>query len=318
MNRLRSAILFVLGAGLAAPPAHAASVDSIEVSSPRPARFVEIRLEHDRNLEALHVERRADGYLVVFLPSGSREFISIHKVRAILDPQGHDRTKDVLDRFQSLDAELPPPPDGAAPDQPWGQPKQPKSNPFRGRPLPERKSFGVVEIGLMQPLTVAKEGKDLQWFALYQLGYMTNVNERIALGPAIQVEAGPEEIRGAAFLRCRRWLSREKSVEFALGGGSRTSSLAREAVRSTSAAVIAQGALNFRDLALLTLQAETYRRDAHATGAPGSPPFEPEIHEQGVLVSIGARGGGEIGEAASIAAVIVGIVGALAFFTSGY
>lgn len=103
-------------------------------------------------------------------------------------------------------------------------PDAPQIGCFRGRPLPDCRSFWIVEMQGSTPLaqtergvtwsggqTVAREAFDhvLEW----NLGHMANLTPTFALGGVVTAGTGSDGPFTGLKLRARRWLTSEVSLE---------------------------------------------------------------------------------------------------------
>ena len=96
---------------------------------------------------------------------------------------------------------------------------------FRGQPLPTCKSFWITEAGYGYALTSPTQwGGEGRHYATWELGWMTNLTERWAVGGTFLAGiAFGEGTRVGVKPRFRRWLNRSTSVELSPGillGGS--------------------------------------------------------------------------------------------------
>lgn len=83
---------------------------------------------------------------------------------------------------------------------------------FRGRPLPACGSFAIVELQGDAPLG-HREWSTLEW----NLGGMTNLTRRYALGGVLTLGTGGTYPITGARLRARRWLSPDVAAEVGTG-----------------------------------------------------------------------------------------------------
>lgn len=290
------------GAGADSTPVAAGPADSTGIAAPDSGSvFYVVLLDKGEALVALHVKRTSRESLRVVLRSGEARFIPVHDVVSIADDKGGDRTREVMEGWDALEAR-----GGYS-----VTPKEP-SRFLRGYPLPERSRYLVMEAGYYYPLSRAKAGRDLTGYGTLQAAYLINLNERYALGPAIQAEYGGSEGRFSAMARGRRWLSRRTSLELALGASIGTGGTADESIRSTSPSLFVQGAFNMSDLMHLTVQAETYSRDYPSWYVTYPGRAYPVETERGVQVLVGGKLGGALGAVGvGASALIYGVLMAL-------
>lgn len=293
--RSRAGSLLVSGwLALAAAPGVALAVDASPV--PKPPEPITIGLEGGEELQVVRVERTNQDNLLAILTTGKRRFIPIHKVRSIRDETGSERSDDVIRRYVKLDL-------GIAMDPE----RRRRSSVLRGFPLPERTRFVVMELGYLHPTSTSKPGTNLTGYGVWQTAFLKNVDERFALGPALQVEVGGDEARFDALVRGRRWLSSDTSVELALGASVGTNRNGSNAVKSTAPALVLQGTVNVRDLILLTAQGESFSRDIPEIADPFGRDPAPARTERGANLSLGVRAGGELGVLGTGVLVLTGV-----------
>ncbi|HSQ60645.1 MAG TPA: hypothetical protein VLT84_09470 [Acidobacteriota bacterium] len=286
---LLASVCFALAAGPVT--AHAAGAPAARPSGD----FIAIVLVGGEELDVVRVERANQDNLLAILASGKRRFVQIQKVVSIRDETGLERIDDVIRRYTKLDLGLAMDPE-----------RRRRSSVLRGFPLPERTRYVVMELGYLHPTSTAKPGTNLMGYGVWQVAYLTNWNEQFALGPALQVEAGGDEVRFDALARGRRWLSPDASVELSLGASLGTNRDGSHSVKSTSPALVLQGAVNVRDLILLTAQAESFSRDLPEIADPFGGDPAPARTERGTTISLGVRGGGELGVLGTGVLVLVG------------
>lgn len=83
---------------------------------------------------------------------------------------------------------------------------------FRGKPLPECRSFWITEMG------VAIGKADFHnTYITWEVGHMVNVSPRFALGGTILTAFDTEDVRVGIKARVRRWLGPRMSVELSPG-----------------------------------------------------------------------------------------------------
>lgn len=266
-----------------------------ESPAPKPPNPIMIVLEGGEELQVVRVERTNQDNLLAILTTGQRRFVPIHRVRSIRDETGSERSDDVIRRYVKLDL-------GLAMDPG----RRRRASLLRGFPLPERTRFVVMELGYLHPTSTAKPGTNLTGYGVWQIAHLKNLNERFALGPALQVEVGGDEVRFDALARGRKWLSSDTSLELALGASVGTNRDGSNAVKSTAPAAVIQGTVNVRDLILLTAQGESFSREIPELADPfGGDPAAART-ERGANVSLGVRGGGELGVLGTGVLVLIG------------
>lgn len=255
---------------------------------------IEVRLEDGTIEHAVRVKRTSRESLLLVLTSGESRFVPVYRVRSIQDEKGRDRTREVMEGWNSLAVTFRSPGDSSSASKP-----KKESRFLRGYPLPERRRYVVMEFGYMTPLSRAKQGREMSGYGVWQLAYLNNLNETYAIGPAIQAEYGGSEGRFSGMVRGRKWLSREASLELSLGASVGTRASAEESIRSTGPSIFLQGAANLNDAVILTVQAESFVRDYPAwyDTYPGSTRIGDT--ERGIQVLAGGRFGGALGVAAA-------------------
>jgi hypothetical protein len=89
---------------------------------------------------------------------------------------------------------------------------------WRGKPLPECRSFLITEVGISYPLgdPIANGGYTV---VAGDLGWMKNISERAAVGATVHARLGlaDEYARAGVRARYRRWLGRRNSLDFSPG-----------------------------------------------------------------------------------------------------
>ena len=88
---------------------------------------------------------------------------------------------------------------------------------FRGRPVPECRTFWITEVGL--GYRISHPDVNERGWPTSEIGLMYNLNEHYAIGATsyASYDAKFEEFRGGAKLRARRWFNRDLSVDVSGG-----------------------------------------------------------------------------------------------------
>jgi hypothetical protein len=189
-------LLAVLGVTVLARPAFA-----------QPSTFT-ILLDDGTTVLAARVEPWPMEFVRATLPDGSEQMISQHKVDSIEDESGHDWTKTVLQGVKSV---------GEAPPQSSSPPNGPKTPTLRGMPLPWKKSFPVIQVGLLvRPDGVKAYRRDASLWAM-DFGGMQNINPHYSIGGSFYLAFGDDLYHFGAKLRVRRWLGKTVSLDLAPG-----------------------------------------------------------------------------------------------------
>lgn len=127
------------------------------------------------------------------------------RVRLIQDEWGEDRTRDILDRRQTLEL-------GSRERR--ERASRSHALCWRGQPAPKCRSFMIVESGLLVRLD--DDRNDSRVSVVFDLGWMKNVSPKEAVGftgYAMASDVSRLGIRG----RYRRWLSNRTSVDVSPG-----------------------------------------------------------------------------------------------------
>jgi len=166
---------------------------------------------------------------------------------------------------------------------------------WRGKPLPECRTFILTELGVYRRLdpdpTHAQDGP---LSVSLDVGAAHNVSERVAVGLTGYLATGDSHARVGARLRLRRWLARRVALDVSPGlivYGSEDGGYGYRAP-----GVIAGASLNAGDLVALGLEAEYSRYEPQFFYAPGL--LNQPIHD------LSWRAGGRLGSA-------LGVVGSL-------
>ena len=146
------------------------------------------------------VESWPGGYVRAFRQDGSMDYLPAHRIESIRTATS-DLTKRVLDRGASF---------GAMPSRASveGAPA------LRGRPLPRKKSFPLIQMGLLAPL-----GGDFAHSTTFvmDLGVMKNRTPRRSWGGSFGVAVNDEYVRLNLKPRLRLWLGDTPSIDLAAG-----------------------------------------------------------------------------------------------------
>jgi hypothetical protein len=205
-------------------PAHSTAsgpeIDSPPASSDSTAASaVSIQLQRDSTLTAVRVEPLSD-FVRVIHADGTEEYLPNHRIRWIRDAKGRDKTSLVLDRGKSF-GEVPITVRYAATRA---------SRTLRGRPLPIKKTFPVIQIGVfarldregdqttgLPPTERANRFSEHPASLVVDLGGMKNVSQRWAIGASF-CYAGDEDFeRVGTKVRFRRWLGSDVAIDMAPG-----------------------------------------------------------------------------------------------------
>ncbi len=190
-------------------PAHSTASDTGSLdSSPPPTPLVSVQLERDSTLIVTRVEPSSLGIVRVIHEDGSEEFVANHRIRWIRDADGRDRTSYVLDRGKSL---------GEAPVSIRYASRR-ASRTLRGSPLPTRKSFPVIQAGLLARLDRDQDHpSDHPVSLMLDLGGMKNVTERWSAGWSLCFAGDEDFSRLGTKVRFRRWLGPAIAIDAAPG-----------------------------------------------------------------------------------------------------
>jgi len=92
-----------------------------------------------------------------------------------------------------------------------------RSATFRGAPLPEKKSFPLFQAGVLARFDDAPNQDESKLSAVLDMGWMTNVSPKVALGGTVGVASDFTYSRIALKARLRRWLGDGTALDFAPG-----------------------------------------------------------------------------------------------------
>ena len=183
-------------------------------SEPSDAAFVRIVLTDGDTLQAVRVSPASFDVVAVEASDGKISYLASNKVRVVLDSQGVDRTKEVLERRRMVPSreDLEAPPSGTV------RPKRIPSLTWRGRPRAETRSFMITEFGLVARIDDYPYGRGDSRIALsFDFGWMKNISENGAVGFSGYALAGDPTSRMGVRARYRRWLSRRTSIDVSPG-----------------------------------------------------------------------------------------------------
>jgi hypothetical protein len=88
---------------------------------------------------------------------------------------------------------------------------------LRGRPLPWKRSFPIIQGGFLWSLTHPDPYGEAEVLAVVDLGAMRNLSPRAAVGGTFSLSGSEDYLRIGFKPRLRRWLTRTTSADFALG-----------------------------------------------------------------------------------------------------
>lgn len=237
---------------------------------------------------AARAEPWPQGFVKMTLPGGDAKYIAAQRISKITAQDGADWTNRVLEDRRSVE-------DGAL-EVCYAE--QNSSFPsLRGRPLPERDWFPVIQAGFLVPLNpsdvAAEEGVGT---IAVDLGAMRNVNQTTAAGVSVYLAADAVQSRGGAKLRLRRWLTRTVAIDVAPGVVV-TGTTEEDYMTYSYPGLVGELSLSFADGVALTGQVETRKvthRSHYALNSSGIwEAFPPAPEETEVSWYLGAKFGGE-------------------------
>jgi hypothetical protein len=190
------------------PSQSTASVpESLDSATP-PARSVTVQVDGDSTLTVARVEPSSLGFVRVIHTDGSEEYVANHKIRWIRDAEGRDRTSQILDRGKSL---------GDAPVS-IRYAAQRRARTLRGSPLSVRKSFPIVQAGLLARLDRDQaHPSDHPVSLVIDVGAMKNVTKHWGVGGSFFFAGDEDFSRLGAKVRFRRWLGSSVAIDAAPG-----------------------------------------------------------------------------------------------------
>jgi hypothetical protein len=243
---------------------------------------VRVVLTDGDTLHAARVRPASFDMVAVEMPDSKVRYLASNKIRAVLDSRGVDRTKAVLEHWETVPSPYDPGPNGP------GRRRIPAVT-LRGRPLAETRSFMITELGMLTRIDdYPYPGGDSRIALSFDLGWMKNISERGAVGFSGYALVSDPTTRMGIRGRYRRWLSRKTSIDISPGillGGE------DNAIEYDPPGFVLGATLNAGDLVALIVDAEYARnRDlVHDT-----PPFQWEKRSD-VSWRAGAKFGSGLG-----------------------
>ncbi len=201
--------LVALSLLLFAPAASAGPMFRLEPVSGAPHFTLDIEREGVK--DAAYVEPRADGMVAFTRPNGTIEYAPFSRIRRVLDPDGRDRTRDVL-RGRRLGTPIP---------RSAKTPRGPERwKPFRLRAGPESEcgSYMITDFAMMW--RVADHGEasiEEQRYESIDIGYAKNIGRSQSLGLSGFFGADGARAHAGVRMQVHRWLSPKTRVELAPG-----------------------------------------------------------------------------------------------------
>ncbi len=183
---------------------------------------------------------------------------------------------------------------------------------WRGRPLPECRSFLITEFGAHYLLNRdAQPYRQRGLFLTVDLGYMKNRNERSAIGGLVHLGAGGDWVGFGPGVRYRRWLAQDIASDLTVGvdvlgsvdpGGG-----------FGAAAPWAEIGISTADIFTFTL------RGQHWTGTIEPMRLDGTLAPKGVTTwHLGVKGGSYLGAAGGVGFVVLIAVVIVALSATGY
>ncbi|HEU4723916.1 MAG TPA: hypothetical protein VFU59_01330 [Candidatus Eisenbacteria bacterium] len=165
---------------------------------------------------------------------------------------------------------------------------------WRGRPLPECKSFLITEVGAHYLLNLEKiPYRQREIFITADLGYMRNRNPREAIGGLIHFGGGGDFTGLGPGVRYRRWLADEIAADFTVGLDVIGSAEPGDGFGAP--APWAEVGISAADIVGVTLRGQRWTRSDVPTYFDGS------TGSKGVTTwHIGAKGGSYLGAAGTV------------------
>jgi hypothetical protein len=162
-------------------------------------------LENGDSIQATCVEPSSLDIVRITTPDGKYQYMSFVRIDAVIDESGADRTRYVLDRRKRIGTPLPKAPSLPGPG-------------LRVGPKSVTSSFWITETTVLGRVG----GSDRSRRALggrfdFDLGHMSNVGERTAVGGTMFVGSANDYTNAGLRVHVRRWLSRTASVDIAPG-----------------------------------------------------------------------------------------------------
>jgi hypothetical protein len=192
---------------LDSPGTATASPDSVAAPQPEPSA-VKIQLGRDSTLTAARVEPLSD-FVRVIHADGTEEYLPNQRIRWIRDAEGRDRTSQVLDRGKSI---------GDVPISIRYRADRRGSPTLRGKPLPIKGSFPVIQVGVLARLDQdQRHGNNHPVSIAIDLGGIKNVSKRWGVGANFFYAGDKDVNRYGAKARFRRWLGPAIALDAAPG-----------------------------------------------------------------------------------------------------
>ena len=213
---------------------------------------VRVVLTDGDTLQAVRIRPASFDMVAVEASDGEIRYLASNKVRVVLDSQGVDRTKEVLERRRVVPSR-----DDLEALSGKDRPKRIPSLTWRGRPRAETRSFMITEFGLLARIDdYPYRGGDSRVSLSFDLGWMKNISENGAVGFSGYALAGDPTSRLGLRARYRRWLSRRTSIDVSPGvllGGEDS------AIEYDPPGFVLGATLNAGDLVAVTVDAECAR-----------------------------------------------------------
>jgi hypothetical protein len=276
-----------LAIGSVAPSAAAVTPTDSTSSAPSSASRDSIRvfLEDGQTVTARSVRNASLDMVAIVLPDSSIRYVAAARVRRILDAEGRDRTREILEHRGAV---------------PTTREMRLRSLTWRGYPYPETRSFLITELGVMRRLDrYPFPSRTSRTAVTFDLGWMKNVGTRHAIGFSGYAMPG-DQTRLGIRARYRRWLSRGLSVDVSPGvilGGEDSGA------NYDAPGFVLGTTLNAGDLFAVMIDTELAR---YWEFAEDSPPFVTRVNHTDVTYRAGAKIGSGLGLVGS--AVLVGLV----------
>ena len=274
----------------------AASPDSIATP-----QELNVGLERDSTVTAVRVEPSSD-FVRVIQADGTEEYIPNHRIRWIRDAEGRDKTSLVLDRGKSF---------GEVPITiGYAPPRAPRT--LRGRPLPIKKAFPVIQVGVLARLDGegARFSEHLASLVV-DLGGMKNVSQRWAVGASFCYAGDGDYNRFGTKVRFRRWLGSDVAIDMAPGI---LFSATRQGASEYLPGLVGELGISFSDWVSVTGQVETagrkryyYALSSSGYGYEYGTPLR-EATRTEVSWYLGGKFGGEAAMIAFFGSLLVGLV----------
>jgi len=201
----RSMIRAIAVVILLAVPSGTAFPQSPFLPDHRTRLHIGVILAKGDTLDATCVEPAPFEMVRITTPSGKQRYVAPVRIVAVIDEWGEDRTRELLERRETL---------GTPP------PRAPKP-PGRGLQVGPRsvtKSFRITETTLLRRVGSGGQGHGpLGGHFDFDLGGMKNTGDHTAVGATVFVGTGNQYSNAGARVRVRHWLSRTASIDFAPG-----------------------------------------------------------------------------------------------------